>query len=208
MDIEEFPEIVPTSFFDLKIEAIHLKGVNLSSRHLLPNFEEMTHLEPFAECYIGWNEEELVLLFNVDKPFESADYPDYQKSDSIEIFINTRGASPTRYSNRFCHHFVVFPTKVNGIHAIELTKFRGEDRHDLCQPEQIEVKSTHQKSSYCLQIRLSKVILNGYDSNENRLIGFDYRLHRKGGQPQTLFHIPSTISDFSPLLWPKLELVN
>ena len=208
VDIEEFPEIMPTAFFDLKIDALYLKGASLTVRHLLPYFEEMTRSEPFATISIGWNEEELVLLVNVDKPFESSVYPDYQKSDALEIFINTRGASAPRYPNRFCHHFVIFPTKVNGIHALELTKFRGEDRHDLCLPEQIEVKPTYHSKRYSLEIILSKTILNGYDPRENGLIGFDYRLHRYGGSPQTLFHTPSSVNDFSPLLWSKLELVN
>lgn len=207
MDLENLPEVFPLNFFDAKIAIPQKKKNKFTSENLLPNFEDLNFSENFVEAYMAWDEQGLYFQFDIDSQFESSQYPDFLRKDAIELFIHTRADSLTRYMNKFSHHFLLFPVKINGIMGMEITKFRGEDRHELSLPESIQVTSEIKKKSYSLEVAFSKDILYGYDPSLCKEIRLDFRVHRFQNEPKFFFFNSSDISEHQLSLWPKIDLV-
>ncbi len=207
MDSEELPDISPLYFFDASLKMQQLKKGKFTDAHLLPSFENLNFSEQFTDVYAAWSDESLHFKFNVKKPFEESAYPDFLRKDSIELFLHTRANSVSRYMNKFSHHFLIFPTEVNGIYGMEITKFRGEDQHDLCLPQAISVKVDLAKNSYLVELELPKAILYGYDPADSKELRMDYRIHRYQNEPQVFYFPPNLIAEHHLVLWPKVELV-
>lgn len=204
MDLEELPEILPHFFFEPVVPIYPRKGSKFSSDHLLPFFSDFHLEEKFADVYIAYDLEGLYLQFDVDVPFNASDYPDFLRKDAIELFIHTKEAAIGRYMNKFSHHFLIFPKKVNGIAGMEITKFRNEDQHPLALPEMITVEADLEKKSYQVQVKLSRDILYGFDPENSKEMRFDYRIHRFQDTPQYFFMAKEDITEHHLQLWPKL----
>ena len=106
------------------------------------------------------------------------------------------------FITRFCHHFVFLPKPVDGICAQEITAFRTDDRHELCDASLLHVEGDFQKRSYSLKIFIPAECLHGYDPSSFDRLGFSYRIHRFGGDPQH-FTLSSEyfVIEKEPSLW-------
>ena len=208
MDLENFPQIYPLFLFEANLKGFYrTKGI-FSSRHLLENFSDINLSDNFAQIYMAWDEENLYFKFVVETELIESSYPDFLRKDVVEIFIHTRADSLPRYMNKFSHHFLIFPAKVNGIHAMEITKFRTEDRHELCPLQLIEVKSEIEKKKYILEVQLSKLCLTGFDPESSQSIRLDFRIHRYQNDPMFFFFNSQFFSEHNLKMWPKIELVK
>lgn len=184
--LEELESILPIQFVQLSIPIPYGKKIPstlLARKFRLPDTSLFLDEERFSELFMAWNEEGLIIKVHLDQPFQEALYPDYQASDSIELFIDTRdleAGSPTR----FCHHFLILPESVEGIMAQELTRFRAEEARSLANPELICVTTEQNKLKYQVQIEIAKEALYGFDPASFNRLGFTYRINRRGGKPQ------------------------
>lgn len=210
---EELPALSPLHFFNLTAEVGFAKEAPsmrvLMRSHRLPCMAELLSETPFAQVALNWGIEGVSIGVVVEKPFEEAYYPEWSQGDALELFFDTRDLKGAGFLTRFCHHFLILPQEVQGIRALELTRFRTEDSHPLCDPLEIGVATEFFGSSYQLHIFLPAHCLHGYDPSVFDRLGFTYRIHRKGGNPQH-FAVPS--SDFcieqSPRLWGSLKLIK
>jgi hypothetical protein len=208
---DEMPALTPLDFFNLTADVKHAsteQRVSLRT-HRLPSTSELLAESRFAEMAFGWNEEGLLLSVYVEKSFEEAEYPQFSEGDALELFFDTRDLKTAGFLTRFCHHFLILPQEVQGIRALELTRFRTEDSHPLCDPSEIQVTSTMTQDTYELHLFFPAHCLHGYDPVNMDRLGFTYRLHRKGGKPQ---HFSVSSRDFSieqhPRLWGSLKLIK
>ena len=98
------------------------------------------------------------------------------------------------------------PFEVNGKQAGELTYFRTEDSHALCDPEDLKAIKKDSKTMYLF---IPSKSLVGYDPREFKRLGFTYRLHRSKRASQ---HFSVTTEEFrvdqQPSLWCSLRLVD
>lgn len=179
----------------------------LSDPYLLPEMDEYLLEESFARVGIARSDRGLSISVSVEKGFEECHFPAVEKGDGVEVFIDTRGIDDAFVVHKYCHHFIFLPKPVDGIEAVEVTKFRGEDKHEHCKPETLSVLSTMMRSSYSMEIQISEMSLFGYDPDEYPRIGFAMRIHRPKGGAQ---HFPMNSVDYKieahPNLWARLEL--
>lgn len=215
---EEIVPITPVNFFQLSAECHELPKQSSSSfpqlngknyrKYLLPETSSLCGEEAFAEVAIGWRIEGLELYVNVNHPFRRAFHPNVERGDSVEIFIDTRDVKTAGFNNRFCHHFFFLAEGVEGHFAGEITRFRTEDVHPLCDPNELKVKSLNRSSSYALNIFIPSHCLHGYDPEQFNRLGFAYRINRAEGFPQ---HFTVVTEDYQvdqqPSLWGSLKLV-
>lgn len=163
--------------------------------------------EGFAKVGISWSESGLFLSILFDKSFDECYFPAIEKGDGVEVFIDTRAIDDAVVVHKYCHHFVFVPKPVDGIFGAEVTKFRGEDKHEHCDVETLFVESSMSRGSYSMEIQISEMSLFGYDPHEYPKIGFGLRIHRAKGSPQ---HFPMNSVDYKveahPNLWARLEL--
>lgn len=175
--------------------------------YTLPDLSPLCHEEPFAEGAIGWNEEGLELLFKVDHHCEQCAYPDITRGDSLELFIDTRDVKTSGYNTRHCHHFFFLPEAVEGHQKGEITRFRTEDRHELCDPSLLGLVVETVGAEYDLHVWIPKECLVGFDPEQFNRIGFAYRVNRYGDSPQ---HFCVSSEDYKleeqPSLWSHCRL--
>lgn len=214
---EEFIPLTPVNFFQISADCPYLsrskdqKFPNITKvqaqKMLLPDTSELCSEESFAEVSLGWNEEGLEFFIRVNRPFKRAFYPEVERGDSVELFIDTRDVKTSGFNTRFCHHFFFLAEGVEGHFAGEITKFRTEDVHPLCDSSELKVKSLVQSSGYVLNIFIPSHCLNGYDPEQFNRLGFSYRINQADGFPQ---HFTVVSEDFpieqQPSLWGSLKL--
>jgi len=201
--LENIPAMPPLHFFALSVEALRQKET------LLPDTSELLGEESFADVRIKWDEGGLSFRFDFKKPFEGAYYPDYSKGEAIEIFLDTRDMKTAGFPTKFCHHFLILPQKVGEIQALEISRFRTEDSHPICDPDQIFVESEFAKKSFRAKIGLPKEVLHGYDPKAAGRLGLTYRIHRMGGGAQH-FAVSSRFAGIEqhPSTWATIVLKN
>jgi len=201
LDLRELPAMDIGSFFKWK-------GALEKEMTPLPDMAEYLGEESFAEVSALWSDIGLKLCVSVEVPFEGCFFPDVEKGDGLELFIDTRGVEDALVIHKYCHHFIFLPKEIDGISGAEVTSFRGEDRHAPADPGNFEVKSTFYKKEYTMEIVIPEICLFGYDDRgEDPWIGFAFRLHRTGGKPM---HFPQSSIDLKieahPALWAKMQL--
>jgi hypothetical protein len=171
------------------------------------------HGRPWAEVFIGWEKKGIRLLICVDGHFHEAQYPNLMEGDSIELFFDTRDVKTAGYPTRFCHHFFFLPERIpydgGAIQAGEMTRFRSDERHELCDPSLLNIEVVKEKKETHVHIFIPSECLYGYDPNLFDRLGFTYRFNRSNGMKQ---YFSVTDTDFSienqPSLWASLKLVN
>lgn len=186
--LEELPSLAPLEFFSISSHLYFSKSPLPSnimrSRFMLPDTSEWLGEDHFADVAAAWNDSGLFVDVFVRKSFEEAFYPRFSEGDAIELFLDTRDLKTAGFITRFCHHFLFLPQAIQGIQAQELTHFRTEEVHPLCDASDLQVSSEFGKDHYALKIFIPAHCLHGYDPFSFNRIGFSYRIHRFKGRPQ------------------------
>lgn len=203
-------KITPISFFSVSAMCRRRRESSKSSLgtpYRLPRLGALCGENPFAAVALAWDRDGLAATINVDKAFEGAFFPDIQKGDSVEFFIDTRDSKIAGFNSRFCHHFFFLPKEVDGHIAGEITRFRTEDVHEWCDSKDLQVTANHSDNSYSLDIFIPAHCLHGYDPDQCDRLGFTYRINRPGQEPQ---HFAVCSRDYQveqqPSLWASLRL--
>ncbi|MGR3912452.1 MAG: hypothetical protein QRY71_03995 [Candidatus Rhabdochlamydia sp.] len=204
--------LAPMHFFTLHHRIPYLekgKDIPMGKKYQLPSTESFLGEDHFAEAYASWNESGIKLRFIVSKPFETAVYPQFTQGDAIELFVDTRDLKDTGFATRFCHHFLILPQEVQGVRALELSHFRAEDSHPLCEPDLIITQFMESSKEYFVEITLPVEVLYGFDPTQFDKLGLTYTVHRPKGKPQhfTLSSSYVTIGA-NPSMWSSCHLIK
>jgi hypothetical protein len=211
--LEELPSLAPLTFFSLSHDVSRCASFELFKKkrknYSLPSTSLLLDEERFADLSLAWNEEGIMVAVVVEKPFEEAIYPEFERADALEFFLDTRDMKSAGFATRFCHQFLILPQAVQGVQAQELTRFRTEETHPLCDPSDIQIDSAFDKHSYEVYIMFPAHCLHGFAPSEFQRLGFTYRIHGKGRGPQ---HFAVSSDQFAieqqPKLWASLALVK
>lgn len=207
---EDVPGFSPVQFFGMTTDCLYFKRtLKAEKSFLLPSTTDLLSEEQFADVYAGWNMEKLAFIFHVKTPFQKIGEGDFRRGDSIELFIDTRDLKTKGSVSRFCHHFVFFPVESQNFLGREITRFRNEDMHRLCHPEDLQVVPDLKSNSYTLSIEIPAHCLHGYDPLSFSRIGFTYRINRTGAPPQ---HFAVSSDEYTieqhPATWGTLRLLK
>jgi hypothetical protein len=213
--MENFVPITPVNFFQIQTECYYLEsdfsklsGSKLK-KYLLPNTSALCYETPFAEVGIGWNPKGIEVSAAMSQPFVRSNFPNIIQGDSLELFFDTRDVKTAGFNTRFCHHFYFLPTEIEGHSKGEITKFRTEDNHELCDAADLKLIPVLKKMSYTLQIFIPAHCFFGYDPEQFDRLGFAYRINRSSGRSQ---HFCVVSEDFQleqqSSLWSTLKLVK
>lgn len=204
--LERVEPLLPIDFFSLRAAIPFCKNLS-AKKALLPDTSELLCEEQFAKVWMGWSQTALYFLAEVEEPFQDSFYPDYEVGDSIELFIDTRDLKEVSSPTRFCHHFLLFPQEVEGVRALEISRFRAEESHPLCDPDLIEIEVDQKRKGYQMRVVLPAAVLHGYDPEHLPRIGFTYKINRfkKAAQHFCLSSAEHKIAR-TPSLWATLHL--
>lgn len=211
MDLfEDLPSLSPVQFFGLTADCLFLRGsLKPEKHHLLPSTSDLLSEESFSDIYTAWNFEKLYFYVVVRRPFQKIGEGDFRRGDSVELFIDTRDLKTKGVVTRFCHHFVFFPVETQNFLGREITRFRNEDTHRLCHPEDLQITADLHDDSYVLSIEIPSHCLHGYDPLSFPRIGFTYRINRFEGPAQ---HFAVSSEEYTieqhPATWGTLKLLK
>jgi hypothetical protein len=198
---EEIPSLSPVQFFALSWDCPYVKEkLNAVSDYRLPSTAELLGEEEFADIYLGWSEEKISVEIQARGRTDG---------DSVELFFDTRDLKTRARATKFCHHFIFTPDEKEGFFGREITRFRNEEIHRLCDPAMLSVEAESGESSYTLRIEIPASCLHGYDSHQFERLGFTYRINR-GGNPAQHFAVSSEefAIEQQPSLWATLKLIG
>lgn len=209
--LEEIVPLEAAHFFAFEVACHYAKGKKLEKEHKLPDLGPFYQERSFAQVSLGWHELGICVEVKIKGRFDQPDFPNYQSADSIELFFDTRDVKTAGYPSRFCHHFYFLPQSIqtNGdsIQAGEVTRFRLDDAHALCDASLLQVKSKEQKSESLIEVWIPAECLHGYDPKQFNRLGFTYRINRVDGSVQ---YFSASSKDFSiesqPSLWASVLL--
>jgi hypothetical protein len=200
----------PISFFGLSWDCPPLKDKNQLppfNAYSLPNTVSLCHEFNFTKVAMGWHEAGLGFQILVNQSYTKSFFPEVQKGDSVELFIDTRDMKSAGFNTRFCHHFYFLPKEADDHLAGEITHFRTEDSHPLCDPKLLVCQTKLTSNSYVMQIFIPKECLHGYEPSQFDRLGFTYRINRMNDESQ---HFSVTSEEFpidqQPALWASIKL--
>jgi hypothetical protein len=179
----------------------------------LDNFAAMEGRRNFADLRLAWNELGLGIQAEVrgkDQPPQgSATRP--RASDGLTLWLDTRDARTSHRASRYCHQFHFLPAG-GGPDGDEPTFAQTRINRALqdaphCNPSEVPFRCERTKHGYLVEAFLPAGVLNGFDPEQNRRLGFYYAVRDTELGEQVL----SVGSDFpyweDPSLWSVLELV-
>lgn len=213
-DEQEAVPFSPVNFFQISAQCHHLEsqffpGLSLKNyrKYLLPNTSALCAEERFAEIAMAWHQLGIEFFAEIKEPMARVTHPNVHQGDSVEIFIDTRDVKTSGYNTRFCHHFFFLPEAVEGVIAGEITRFRTEDVHDLCDSNELKVQSVLKNNGYHMHIFIPTQCLYGYDPGQFNRLGFTYRINRSGGSAQHFSVVSEEYQiEQQPSLWSSLIL--
>jgi hypothetical protein len=180
----------------------------------IDNFAAMDDQRNFADVRLAWNEFGLAVQVEVrgkqQSPQGSAARP--RASDGFTIWLDTRDARTSHRASRYCHQFYLLPTgggpdgddPVFGQAKIN----RALQDAPLCNASDVAFRCERTKHGYIAETFLPAALLNGFDPEQNRRLGFYYSVRDAELGEQDL----SVGADFpfweDPTLWSTLELVR
>lgn len=210
---EEGFSLSPTNFFQIHGNCNQIKGSfpQLSKmkgdQYKLPDTEFLTNDDLFATVFMGWNTHGIEVLCRVEVPLKESNNKEITARDSVELFFDTRDIKTSGFNTKFCHHFFFLHEAMEGQFAGEITKFRTEDRHELCDPHDLVTKTKKLADGYTLEIFIPAHCLHGYDPAQFNRLGFTYRINRVSGEPQHFSVITNEYQiEQQPSLWSSLKL--
>lgn len=188
--------------------------LDLSADCAIDNFAGIDNERNFADVRLAWNELGLGLQVEVrgkqHLPVGSLERP--RGSDGVTLWLDTRDARANHRASRTCHQFHFLATGAGDEHdepAFVQTRInRALEDAPLAEAGAVLLKVHTKKSGYVLEAFLPLGVLNGYDPEEHRRLGFFYAVRDDELGEQLL----SMSSEFpfweDPSLWSVLDLAK
>lgn len=180
----------------------------------IDSYAAMDEKRDFADVRLAWNEfgigvqvavkgKDQLLQGDVSRP---------RGSDGVTVWLDSRDARTSHRASRFCHQFHLLPTgggPDGDEPVLTQTKInRALQDAPMVNLSEVPFRSARTRSGYVVEAFLSATVLNGFDPEQNRRLGFYYAVRDAELGEQVL----SVGSDFpyweDPSLWSVLELVR
>jgi hypothetical protein len=207
-----FVPLDPVHFFSLELDCHYLpsKTTELSAKVFqLPDTSPLCREASFAKVSLAWSHDGITIALKSSLSTTSAVFPTVSQGDSLELFFDTRDLKSAGFNHRFCHHFYFLPEEDEGVQAGEITRFRTEDSHELCDSSLLKVRTQKAARGYAMHVFIPKECLHGYDPDQFDRLGFTYRINRSSAPAQ---HFSVTSNNYAidqqPSLWSSLRLIK
>ncbi len=215
---EEPIQLAPVGFFGLGADCHRLPSSGKGNdpypmptfpKYALPDTSFLCHEWRFAEVAMGWSDEGLAFQVKGKVSTVQSAFPQIENGDSVELMIDTRDLKSAGFNTRFCHHFFFLPQTIEGHVAGEITHFRTEDTHPLCDASDLYTATKISAHEYIMKIFIPAKCLHGYDPRQSKRLGFTYRIDRFSGAPQhfSVMTVEYPIEQ-QPSLWSSVRLVE
>lgn len=201
-----------------KVEGIPRSGkarlLDLAPSCTLPELGSLDGRSRWAEVRVAWNSEGLGVSVEVTGKVGSITHvPDRpEDSDGAQLWIDTRDTRDIHRASRHCHrfHLGVVPGKGKTLDAEvrQLKIPRATVDAPLADLKPVRSAAQRTRSGYRLEVFLPGSVLNGFDPDTNRRLGFSYRVTDPDRGDQFLTVGREFPVGEDPSLWATLELIE
>ena len=189
-------------------------GCALGEEYRLLNLGELDQERKFADVRAAWNLSGLIFTVRIDAKHRPPWCRETQldESDGLQVWIDTRNTHNVHRASRYCHRFVFLPAgggrSLDRPVADQLLINRARENARPVRPRELKVTSNIHKAGLSLAAFIPAVVLDGYDPNEYRQLGFQYAVLDRELGLQTFAVGPGLPYDEDPSLWTTLEMVE
>ena len=129
-------------------------------------------------------------------------------SDGVTLWLDTRDARAGHRASRYCHqfHFLAGGAEQDGPAFVQAKINRALEDAPFAPANGVPFKIQSRKSGYLLEAFLPASVLNGYDPDEHRRLGFFYAVRDDELGEQLLSVTPEFPYWEDPSLWSVLDL--
>ena len=219
--MSQTPLLPPTFLFRFSARCLPFsgkwgaKGVSLTAKHSLPQFEEMNEgKESFADVRVGWSAAGLGLVLKVTGKQQSlwCKQTKLGESDGIHLWFDTRDTHDIHRATRFCHRFFFMP-QGDGVREMEpyatmLKINRAKEESSSMNRGKVQIRSVVKKDGYELNALIPKEALFGFAPDDQRQLGFCYAINDRELGWQCFSISPKFPIAEDPSLWGTLELIS
>ena len=189
--------------------------LNLDDSQRLPEIDRLDGKQPWAVVKTAWNPSGLAVEVEVEGTLEMQVAPELLPTPhGVTVWVDTRDTRDISRASRVCHAFECLVAPGKGKSAAPTLKIRQKPiaravaDAKTCDPEDISARVDKLKTGYRIELFLPSKVLNGFDPDTNRRLGFAYLVTDPDREGQAL----GTASPFpigeNPSLWSTLELVD
>jgi hypothetical protein len=186
--------------------------LDLADEYRIENYAAIDGQTNFADVRLAWNELGIGLQVEVrgkqQLPVGNPDRP--RGSDGITLWLDTRDARAGHRASRTCHQFHFLASGGGPEHDepafVQAKINRALEDAPLAAAIQVLFKVHTRKSGYILEAFLPAAVLNAYDPEEHRRLGFFYAVRDDELGEQLLNLTPEFPFWEDPSLWSELDL--
>jgi len=176
----------------------------------LPMLGELEGKQSYADLRGGWNEAglyfSLVVTGKKKKPKRSAG--PLERSDGLQLWIDTRATQNVHRASRFCHRLLFLPGggKDNPIASLLfINRAKGQPKPPAS--DAMKVAATVKPTGYQMHVHLPATCLTGFQPEDQNRLGFNYLITDHELGDETLAIGREFPIEEDPSLWGVLNLV-
>ena len=202
-----------------RVENLPKKGgtrlLDLADNCRLPETSRLDGKSPWAVVKTAWDSGGLAVEAEVESSLDNLLPPEFSPSPhGLTIWVDTRDTRDMSRASRFCHAFEFLIAPGKGKSAAPVLNLRQKPipraiaDAKICDPQDIHSRLDKIKTGYRIEVFLPSKVLNGFDPETNRRLGFAYQVSDPDREGQVLgTGTPFPINE-NPTLWSTLELVD
>ena len=186
--------------------------LDLPAASALPDYARLEGRSSWAEVRLAWNPRGLALAVLAEGVAELQLVPDRPEGFAdVQFWVDTRDTRDVNRATRFCHRFSASLT-VRGagrkleVEVLQRPIARAVADAPMSKTGLIESRAELTRSGWMLEVFLPAQVLNGFDPETNRRLGFAYQVSDHLREDQFL----GVGRDFpigeNPSLWATLQL--
>lgn len=178
----------------------------------LPDLQSLENSPRWAEVRLGWNARGLGITVSADGVAPQQLIERRPEGFAVaQFWVDTRDTRNVSRATRFCHRFIVRLDRDDSRGKIraELTQrpvARAQADAPLSRCEDVPVRVDLSRTGWLLELFLSGAVLNGFDPETNRRLGFAYQITDHVREDQFLGAGREFPVGENPSLWATLEL--
>src|SRR5262249_20692556 len=180
----------------------------------LPEGARLEGRTPWAEVRVGWNPRGLGIVVQAEglgDPKLSADRP--EGFADVQLWVDTRDTRDVSRATRFCHRFSAAirlqrPGKSLAVDVTQKPLARPVADAPIVRSAPIESRADLTRTGWTLEVFLPAAVLNGFDPETNRRLGFAYQVSDHIREDQFLGVGREFPIGENPSLWSTIELTD
>ncbi|QDT63772.1 DOMON domain-containing protein [Calycomorphotria hydatis] len=183
----------------------------LSSEHRLPSSASLDEDANHSNVLVAWNEEGLGFRFDVGANPDAASHAGTARTENtIDLWFDTRPGGSTHRAGRYCRRLQLEITKRNSskpMVSVEHVPIEQARDTGVATPlNEARTQITKQKDRYTLDLWLPASVLQGFDPETTRQLGFHYEIRDGKFGIQTPQASGDLGYDRDPTLWMQLTM--